>query len=175
MAQGSELGRAADVFMREGRLVPDDLVLAILGERLRQPDAAVGFILDGFPRTLSQAETLETLTPIDLVVSFEIDPSTLVPRLTGRRLCPRCGSVYNVVSRPPSVPGRCDREGAELLQRSDDRVEAVEVRLRVYAEQTEPLLERYRRLGLLRPLDASGPPAAVSGRLRQLLAGPRTP
>jgi adenylate kinase len=170
VAEGSELGRAADGHIRAGRLVPDELVLEILRERLHRSDAAAGFILDGYPRTLTQAETLERLTPLDAVVSFEVDPGTLVERLAGRRYCPGCGSVYNVALRPPRQPGRCDRDGTELLQRPDDRPEAVAVRLRVYAEQTAPLLEHYRRLGLLRPLDASGTANEVAGRLRRLLA-----
>jgi adenylate kinase len=169
VAEGSELGRAADGHMRAGRLVPDELVLGILRERLRRPEAAAGFVLDGFPRTLAQATELERFTPLDLVVSFEIDAKELTARLTGRRLCPKCGSVYNVFSQPPRIPDRCDLDGTELIQRPDDRAEAVEVRLRVYREQTEPLLDHYRRRGLLRPLDASGVPAEVADRLRRLL------
>ena len=169
VAEGSELGRAADGHMRAGRLVPDDLVLAILRGRLERPDARAGFILDGYPRNLDQARALAALTPIDQVVSFELDPKLLVERLAGRRLCPVCGSIYNVVSRPPRVGERCDKDGAALEQRPDDRPEAVEVRLQVYARQTAPLLEHYRHEGLLRPLDASGTPAAVADRLRRLL------
>jgi adenylate kinase len=149
--------------------VPDELVLELLGERLRQPDAVRGFLLDGYPRTLAQARTLEGLTPVDVVVSFEVDPKEIVRRLSGRRFCPECGSVYNLESRPPRTRGRCDRDGVELQQRPDDRPEAVEVRLKVYAEQTAPLIQHYRARGLLRPLDASGEPSAVAGRLRQLL------
>lgn len=169
VASGSAIGRAADGHIRAGRLVPDDLVVEILRARLREPDAAAGFILDGFPRTLPQAELLARLTPLEAVVSFEVDPNDLVRRLAGRRICPVCAAVYNVDSNPPRVPGRCDREGAELLQRPDDRPEAVQVRLKVYAEQTAPLLEHYRSKGLLRGLDASGPAAAVHERLRRLL------
>lgn len=169
VAEGTELGRAADGHMRAGRLVPDEIVLALLRERLQRPDARAGFILDGYPRTPSQAETLEGLTPVDLVVWFEVPSATLMVRLTGRWSCPRCGSVYNVDSRPPRVRGRCDLDGTELVQRPDDRPEAVDVRLRVYAEQTAPLLEHYRRRGLLRSLDGSGSPREVAARLRDLL------
>jgi adenylate kinase len=169
VAEGSELGRAADGYMRAGRLVPDELVLRILGERLRRSDARAGFLLDGYPRTLAQAKTLEEITPLDAVVSFEVDPGALLARLTGRRFCPTCGSVYNVVSRPPREAGRCDRDGSELQQRPDDRREAVEVRLQVFAEQTAPLLNHYRHQGLLRPLNANGAPEEVAGRLRRLL------
>jgi len=177
VAEGSELGRAADGHMRAGRLVPDELVLRILGERLRRPDAVRGFVLDGYPRNLEQAVALAPLTPLDAVVAFELDPKLLVERLTGRRLCPTCGSIYNVVSQPPRRPGKCDRDATDLIQRPDDRPEAVEVRLRVYAEQTLPLLEHYRALGLLRSLDASGSPSAVAERLGRLLGvvGERRP
>ena len=170
VAEGSELGKAADGHIRAGRLVPDELVVEILRSRLRQKDAAAGFILDGFPRTLPQAEMLERLTPLEAVVYFEIEPKVLVERLAGRRICPQCASVYNVVSRPPRVEGKCDRDGAALLQRPDDRPEAVQVRLKVYAEQTAPLLDHYRAKGLLRRLDADGAPTDVQARLRRLLA-----
>ncbi len=171
VTEGNELGRAADGHMRAGRLVPDDLVLAIVRERLARPDAARGFILDGFPRNLAQARALEAFAALELVVSFEIDPRLVVQRLSGRRICPTCGTVYHLDSRPPRVAGRCDRDGSELVQRPDDRAEAVEVRLKVYAEQTAPLLEHYRRLGLLRGVDAAGTPSEVSARLRRLVAG----
>jgi len=169
VAAGSELGRAADGHMRAGRLVPDDLVLEILRERLRQPDAARGFILDGFPRTLAQATALERLTPLDMVVSFEVDPKALVERLAGRRTCARCGAVYHVAFNPSREPGKCDRDGGELVQRPDDRPEAVGVRLKVYAQQTAPLLDHYRAKGLLRPLDAADTPSAVAEGLRRLV------
>ncbi len=158
VAAATPLGREADGYMRAGRLVPDDLVLGILGERLDAPDARSGFILDGFPRNLAQAEILERRVVLDHVVSFGIPSAELVRRLSARRICPTCQAVYNLDSKPPRVPGRCDRDGSELLQRPDDRPEAVEVRLRVYAEQTAPLLDFYRRRGLLRSLDASGAP-----------------
>ncbi len=169
VAAGTPLSREADGYMRAGRLVPDDLVLGILGERLDAPDAHAGFILDGFPRNARQAETLEKRFPLDRVVSFEVATEELVRRLSSRRVCPRCQAVYNLVSQPPRSLERCDRDGSELMQRSDDRPEAVEIRLKVYREQTAPLLDFYRQRGLLRPLDASGPPDAVARRLRELL------
>ena len=172
VAEGRPLGRAADGHIRAGRLVPDDLVLQILGERLGRADAARGFILDGFPRTIAQAEALDRLSPVDLVLWFQLDRAVLIERLAGRRVCPQCGSVYHVTSRPPKVAGRCDRDGTALEQRPDDRPEAVEVRLKVYTENTAPLLEHYRARGLLREVDASGSPEQVGERLRRLL-GPR--
>ncbi len=164
---GSPLGREADGYMRAGKLVPDALVLQILAERLAGADARAGFLLDGYPRNLAQAETLATLTPLDRVLSFEIPTDELVRRLSGRRTCPVCQTAYHLVSKPPKVAGRCDRDGTELIQRPDDRPEAIEVRLRVYAEQTAPLLDHYRRQGLLRAIDATGTPAEVAGRVRR--------
>jgi adenylate kinase len=156
--------------MRAGRLVPDDLVLRILQERVTSPDTRDGFLLDGYPRTIAQAEALDRLTPIDAVVDLELTPARLVERLAGRRICPRCQSVYNLVTRPPRVPDRCDNDATELVQRPDDRPEAVATRLKVYAEQTAPLLEFYRRRGSLRSIDADGPPDVVTVRLRSAIA-----
>jgi adenylate kinase len=155
--------------MDAGRLVPDELVLRILHARLAEPDARAGFLLDGFPRNLAQAEKLEKITPLDAVLSFELPASLLIERLSGRRVCPTCQSLYNVVTRPPRVPGRCDREGAELVQRPDDRPEAISTRLAVYAEQTAPLLGYYRQARLLRPVDSTGTPDEVSARVRGAL------
>jgi adenylate kinase len=166
VAAETPLGKEADGHMRAGRLVPDDLVLRILEARLREPDAHAGFLLDGYPRNLAQAESLARWTPIDVAVSFDLPERVLVERLSGRRLCPTCRSNYNVATQPPKVPGRCDRDGTELIQRPDDRPEAVATRLQVYVEQTAPLLAHYRRAGLLRPIDASGTPDEVAGRVR---------
>ncbi len=173
VAEGSELGRAADDHIRAGRLVPDPLVLEVLRDRLQRPEAARGFVLDGFPRNLAQAEALDRLTTLDAVVYFDILPREIVDRLSGRRVCPSCGTVYNVLTSPPRAAGRCDRDGEELQQRPDDRPEAIRVRLQVYEEQTAPLLDHYRRRGLLRSLDASGTAAVVADRLRKLLAAGR--
>jgi adenylate kinase len=169
VAAGTPLGREADGHMRAGRLVPDALVLKILHERISLPDARAGFILDGFPRNLPQAEALDAITPLDRVISFEVPSRVLVDRVVDRRVCPRCATVYNVRSRPPRSPGVCDRDGETLVQRPDDRPEAVTTRLRVYAEQTAPLLEYYRSRGLLHPIDATGPPEVVAGRVQTAL------
>ena len=166
VAAKSPLGREAEGHMAAGRLVPDDLVLQILKERLGRPDAARGFLLDGYPRNPAQASSLERIVPIDVVVSFDLPKETLLARLVERRVCPTCQSVYNLTSQPPRVAGRCDRDGTELVHRPDDRPEAVETRLRVYAEQTAPLLEYYRSRGLLRPVDARGNPDEVRARVR---------
>ncbi len=165
VAAGTRLGREAQGFMDSGRLVPDALVLRMLAERLAAPDARAGFLLDGFPRTIPQAEALEGLAPIDVVVSFEVPSHALIGRLSQRRVCPTCNSVYNLATHPPRVAGKCDRDAAELIQRPDDRPEAVSTRLKVYTEQTAPLLDFYRSRDRLRPIDASGSPADVSRRL----------
>lgn len=169
VAARTPLGLEADGHMRSGGLVPDDLVLNILDERLRQPDAARGFILDGFPRNLAQAEVLARYTPLDVVVSFDLPSEELVRRLSARWVCPKCQSVYNLESRPPRVAGRCDREGADLFQRPDDRPGAVATRLKVYADQTAPLLEFYRKRDLLRPIDARGSVDEVARRVRSAI------
>lgn len=165
VAEQSPLGREAEGHMRTGRLVPDALVVQLLRERLDRPDAARGFILDGFPRNPAQAVALDRITPLDAVVSLDLPAEILRARLVDRRVCPRCQTVYNLSTRPPRVAGRCDRDGTELVQRPDDLPEAVGTRLRVYEEQTAPLLELYRRRGLLRPVDARGTPTEVRERI----------
>lgn len=164
------LGLEAEGHMKAGRLVPDDLVLKILHERLEQPDARLGYLLDGFPRNLAQAEALGKFATVERVVSFDIAPDLLVRRLSDRRTCPKCQSTYNLSSKPPKVPDRCDRDGTPLVRRPDDQPEAVTTRLKVYAEQTAPLLEYFRKRGLLRAIDASGTPDEVGARLRRALA-----
>jgi adenylate kinase len=163
------LGVAAEEHMRAGRLVPDDLVLGLIQDRLRQPDAARGFILDGFPRNRAQAAELTKITPVDVAVAFDLPDEVLVARLADRRVCPVCKTVYNLATQPPKVPGRCDRDGHELLRRPDDEPEAVRNRLQVYAEQTAPLLDHFRSAGLLRPIDARGTPDQVRARVRAVL------
>ncbi|HTW39791.1 MAG TPA: adenylate kinase [Thermoplasmata archaeon] len=160
------LGKEAQGHMDAGRLVPDDLVLRILTERLAAPDAASGFLLDGFPRNLAQAERLRAITPLDAVLSFELPARLLVERLSGRRICPKCQSVYNLSTQPPQVAGKCDKDGTELIQRPDDLPEAIATRLAVYTEQTAPLLGYYERAGLLRTVDATGDPDEVASRVR---------
>ncbi|MCI4330275.1 MAG: adenylate kinase [Thermoplasmata archaeon] len=167
VAQHTPLGTEADAYMRAGMLVPDDLVLKMLQERLAAPDAASGYLLDGFPRTLVQAEALTGFAPIDRVISFDLPESILMERLTQRRSCPKCGAVYNLVTQPPKKPDTCDACGATLVQRPDDRPEPVYTRLQTYHRQTALLLEHYRRLGLLRPIDAEGSREVVSERIRE--------
>ena len=168
-ARGTPLGRDADGYMRQGLLVPDALVLGILRERLAAPDAHRGFVLDGYPRNVAQAHSLAEITPIDHVLYFEIPESALVERLSQRRSCPTCGAVYNLVTQPPRTPGRCDRDGTALVQRSDDEEGAVRTRLAVYRQATLPLLDLYRTQGLLRTVSAGGTVEEVDARVRASL------
>jgi adenylate kinase len=170
VAARTPLGLEAEGYMRAGGLVPDALVLKILDERLELPDARIGYLLDGFPRNLAQAEALGTFAEVDRVISLEVSPDHLVRRLSERRVCPRCQSVYNLSTKPPKSGEKCDHDGTPLVQRPDDRAEAVTMRLKVYAEQTAPLLEYYRNRHLLRSVDASGTPDEVAARVRRALA-----
>ena len=176
VAAGSELGRAAKAVMDAGQLVDDQTMLGIIRERLARPDAKRGFILDGFPRTIVQADGLARLLeeigqPIDAVVLFDIDPVALEKRLAGRRTCKRCGRVFHVESNPPR-PGELCTDGAphELFQRPDDAEETVRQRLAVYRERTQPLIEYYAREGLLRRIDAYGSLDQVDARIESALA-----
>ena len=166
VAARTPLGLEAEGHMAAGGLVPYDLVLKLLKERLDEPDAASGFVLDGYPRNAAQAAALARITPIDRVVEFQVPVEALIERLAGRRVCPVCQSVYHVSRLPPKVPGRCDHDGAELVQRPDDRPEAIRTRMRVYDEQTAPLRAYYRSQGILRSVDATGTPEEVRTRVR---------
>src|SRR5512138_3142608 len=160
VARGTELGLKAKAVMDAGQLVSDDLVLGLIRDRLAQPDAANGFILDGFPRNIDQAKALENLLeeigqPLDAVLLLDVRREALVERLAGRRVCPKCGTVYNVHSMAPGATG-CAKDGAELQQRPDDKEEVVARRLEVYEQQTRPLVEHYSALGLLRVVAGEG-------------------
>jgi adenylate kinase len=155
------LGDDAKRYMDAGELVPDEVVLGLVREALATPDAAAGFILDGFPRTVAQAEGLQALleerdAKLDAVVYFDVPDEELIRRLAGRRSCPNCGAVFNIHSDPPSVAGACNNCGTELVTREDDREETVKNRLRVYKEHTEPLLRWYGETSVLREVAAVG-------------------
>lgn len=155
---GTELGRQAKAFMDAGALVPDEVVIGIVRERLQQGDCGNGFILDGFPRTVTQADALQgTLASLgrqlDRVISLTVDADELVERLTGRRTCRQCGRGFHVKFDPPKAADRCDACGGELYQRDDDREETIRKRLGVYGQQTSPLIDYYRREGLLTELN----------------------
>jgi adenylate kinase len=169
---GTPLGRQAKDFMDRGALVPDDLIVALIAECLSRPDAKRGFILDGFPRTIPQAQALDRLLQdlgqqVDRAIFFEVSEEELLRRLTGRRSCPSCQSTYHLVSAPPRRPGVCDRCGAVLVQRADDSESTVRHRLRVYGSQTAPLLDYYRSRGLLATVPGEGGIEAIRGAIRQ--------
>lgn len=156
MANGTELGKEVKKFMDEGSLVPDNLIIGIVAERVAQSDCSNGFILDGMPRTLAQAEALETAgIKIDHVVSIEVDDAEITARMTGRRVCPQCGSTYHIVANPPKTEGRCNRCYSQLIIRKDDTPETVQHRLDVYHAKTEVLKDFYQKLGRLRLVNGS--------------------
>ena len=158
MANGSELGKQLKQIMDSGCLVPDDVILSIVAERVAKPDCKNGFILDGVPRTLSQAEALDaTGVRIDHVVSIEIDDSVIEGRMTGRRVCGKCGASYHIVANPPKTEGICDQCGAELVIRKDDAPETVHHRLEVYHNSTEVLKSYYATCGKLRVVNGDQP------------------
>ena len=161
IAAKTELGREAKRYMDAGDLVPDEVTIGIVRDRLSQDDTASGFLLDGFPRTLAQAEALRDMlddlgTPLDVVLELQIDDDEVVRRLSGRRTCRQCGHVWHLEFDPPEKEGICDIDGGELFQRDDDQPETIRRRLEVYTEQTEPLVGFYENAGLLRSITAQG-------------------
>ncbi|OLB56273.1 MAG: adenylate kinase [Nitrospirae bacterium 13_2_20CM_2_62_8] len=169
------LGLQAKARLDQGKLVPDEVVVGIVKEKLAEPMSAKGFILDGFPRTIRQAEDLDELLRsrgerLDRVVNFVVPLDAVVRRLTGRRSCSKCQAIFHVETNPPRRDGICDRCGGELVQRSDDKKETVEARLSVYEQQTAPLVDYYRQRDLLSELDGSGRIEAVHQRLMDLLS-----
>ena len=172
MTAGTPLGRAAKHYYDRGELVPDDVILKMVAERFEQPDAAQGFILDGFPRTIAQAEGLAAMLDrlgqnVDSVIYFDVSEPELVRRLTGRRLCRACQTPFHVVSAPPKRAGVCDKCGGELYQRVDDSEATVRNRLEVYERQTAPLLDYYRKRGLLRTVSGEGAIDKIRQALRE--------
>lgn len=158
MSEGTELGLKAKSYMDKGELVPDEVTIGIVRERLSKTDCNEGFLLDGFPRTVPQADALEDILTelgrkIDYVINIEVDQDILMERLTGRRICKSCGATYHLVFNPPAVPGVCDRCDGELYQRPDDNEETVQNRLQVNVKQTQPLLDFYKEKGYLRNIN----------------------
>jgi len=174
VSRGTELGRLAQPIMERGELVPDDIVVRMIEERLDGSDCHGGVVFDGFPRTVRQAEELGRVLESrgfgkPIVVDLAVAPEVLMRRLTGRRTCSVCGEIYNVYDAPPRVPDICDRDGGRLVQRADDRPEVVEERLAAYERQTRPLTDYYRRLGLLETVDASAAVEEVRRALEEVL------
>lgn len=146
----TEIGKQVDKLISEGKLVPDDIMVKLVQERLQKPDCQNGFILDGFPRTTAQAEALtKSGVKIDKVLSLEVDDEVIVERLSSRRECSKCGAPYNIISNKPEKEGVCDKCGGDLIQRADDNPDTIKNRLNVYHTQTEPIKEYYEKLGLL--------------------------
>jgi adenylate kinase len=166
----SALGKQAKSFMDKGALVPDEFVLKLVDDRLRQSDAQVGFILDGFPRTVSQAETLTKMldgrgVKLDRVVAIIVPDEEIIKRISGRRTCRNCGAMYHLIFDPPRNMNMCNSCNGELYQREDDAEDTVRMRLQVYAASTRPLLEHYERLGLLNQIDGIGRPEEIEQRI----------
>ncbi|MGG3449664.1 adenylate kinase [Domibacillus aminovorans] len=178
MKDETELGLKAKSFMDKGELVPDEVTIGIVNERLAQSDCAKGFLLDGFPRTVAQAEALEDILAnldrkIDYVINIGVDKDILMGRLTGRRICKSCGATYHLEFNPPSEEDKCDRCGGELYQRADDNAETVQNRLDVNLKQTEPLLAFYREKGYLKNINGQQDINVVFENIDQLLEGLR--
>lgn len=172
MAEGTPLGLVAKSYMERGQLVPDDVTIGLVQERLGAEDCAAGFLLDGFPRTVAQADALEKILrelgrPLDRAVNLVVPDEKLIERAVGRRVCPNCGATYHVVYNPPRQEGICDVCGHPLRQRDDDREETVRRRLEVYYQQTEPLIKYYERAGLLENVNGDQDMDSV---LRSILA-----
>ena len=178
--EDSDLGREAASYMDRGQLVPDELVLKLIAERLKNKDARKGFILDGFPRNVSQAEALgkgldKAGLKLDKAVAVIVPDEEIVKRISGRRTCAKCNAMYHVIFEPPAKPGVCDKCGGELYQREDDAEETVRERLKVFAEATRPLLDHYDRLGLLGQVDGVGRTDEVEKRIIAAVNGVAPP
>ncbi|NHC44056.1 adenylate kinase [Motilibacter aurantiacus] len=174
VGQSTPLGLEAKRYMDAGELVPDSVTIAMVEDRLLQDDAAKGFLLDGFPRNVAQAEVLDTLleragTSLDVVLELVVDDEEVVRRLSGRRTCSSCGRVWHVDFDPSSVEGQCDHCGGTLFQRDDDKPETIRRRLQVYAEQTAPVVGFYAERGLLERIDATGTVDGVTARILAVL------
>jgi len=176
VADQTPLGKQAGDFIKRGALVPDDVIVDLIAERLQQKDCAKGFLLDGFPRTIPQAESLDAILKklalnLNCVLSVQVPREVIIERLAGRRTCRKCGALSHVVFDPPKQAGVCDRCGGELFQRDDDREETIVHRLTVYENQTAPLVDYYRRRGALREIDGVGSVSEIRARVMTALGG----
>lgn len=174
VANHTDLGNKAKAYMDAGKLVPDEVINAMVEDRLQQPDCQKGYLLDGYPRTLVQAKEFERIAakigkPVECVLGLEVDFGVLKDRITGRRICPKCGATYHIHNFPPKVEGVCDNCGGKLVQRSDDTVEKLTKRMEEYEKSTKPVIDFYDQKGLVTHLDASGKPEAVFGAIKEAL------
>ena len=174
VANHTDLGNKAKAYMDAGKLVPDEVINAMVEDRLQQPDCQKGYLLDGYPRTLVQAKEFERIAakigkPVECVLGLEVDFEVLKDRITGRRICPKCGDTYHIHNFPPKVEGVCDNCGEKLVQRSDDTVEKLTKRMEEYEKSTKPVIDFYDQKGLVTHLDASGKPEAVFGAIKEAL------
>lgn len=167
MAQGTELGKEAARYTEKGELVPDEVVIGIVAKRLEQPDCAAGYILDGFPRTVAQAQALDEMSPnaIDLALSLEVPDEDIIERLTGRRECGKCGATYHIKNNPSAKGDKCEKCGGELVTRADDQIDTIRNRMNVYHAQTEPIKEYYQRCGKLKCVDGVGAVDEIAAKL----------
>jgi len=170
VSRETDLGLQAKAFMDSGQLVPDSLVIGIVQERLTEGDCAQGFILDGFPRTVSQAEALDAFAKLDRVISIKVDEESLVARLCGRRTCKSCGAIYHVVHSPPAAEDICDICDGALFQRSDDQEVSIRERLKEYEAKTSPLTQWYTERNLLEEVDGNASPQEVQQRISAALS-----
>ena len=171
----TELGKEAKSYMDAGKLVPDDVINAMVEKRLQEPDCQKGYLLDGFPRTLVQAEAFEKIEnnigkPVESVIALEVGFDTLVERITGRRICPKCGAIYHTQNHPPKVEGICDNCGSELNQRKDDTVEQLKVRMDEYEKSTKPVIDFYAKRGVVTNIDASKESKLVFEQVKETLS-----
>lgn len=172
--EGTELGKKAKTYMDQGLLVPDELVVELVADRIQQEDCANGFVLDGFPRTIPQAEALDEALAkmgerMDYAIDVNVPDENIINRMSGRRACLECGATYHIVSIPPKVEGICDKCGSKLVLRDDDKPETVRKRLEVYHEQTQPLIDYYQKQDILRTVDGTLPMEAVFGSIVEIL------
>ncbi|MCS7117107.1 MAG: nucleoside monophosphate kinase, partial [Nitrososphaerales archaeon] len=167
-------GLKASIYIEKGQYVPDEIVNRIVSERLKQDDCNKGFILDGYPRTIEQVKFLENLLkemnkPLDLVINIRVSESEIVRRLSSRRVCPKCNTIYNLIDKPPKKDELCDVCGSDLIQRDDDKPDVIRNRLRVYIKETEPLIDYYLKKGKVIEIDGEGPIDQVSQRIRRAI------
>ena len=175
VANGTELGKEAKSYMDAGKLVPDDVINAMVEKRLQEPDCQKGYLLDGFPRTLVQAEAFEKIAakigkPVEAVLALEVDFEILKERVTGRRVCPKCGTIYHTKYFPPKTEGVCDKCGSPLKQRADDTVEKLTQRMKEYDASTKPVIDFYDAKGVVTHLDASQKPEEIFGQIKEALS-----